>query len=503
MKLLRRLEKNKDCWFLFIISILFFLLRFPSLFEPYWYGDEGIYQTIGLAMNQGRMLYSQIWDNKPPLLYVVYALFQADQFVIRLVSLLFGIMSVFFLYLLTKKLFQDRVISMISTSFFAVLFALPFFEGNIANAENFMLLPIVIAGFLVYTFRFQISDVAAKILTSKWQVFGAGVLLSIAFLFKIVGLFDFAAFFLFSLFLLLPKKISYVFKKSYLLSLLTQLAPLVAGFLLPLFFTFLYFALHHAFTAFIQGSFFGNIGYVGYGNTFFIPQGFLILKLLLLFLFVVVLFVFRHKLPKSALFILLWLGFSLFDAFFSQRPYTHYVLVTLPSLSLGVGLFVYLRGIYSRSLVFLLLIIITFLLLHNFYNFGYKRTFLYYQNFIQYMMGRKEIVSYQSFFDRKTPRDYALAQFIKQHTHPNDILFVWGNSAQIYALSHTLPPGKYTVAYHMTQNTASLRETAADLSRTHPRYIVLLSGMSAFPFAITSYVNVFNFNGAAIYEKTY
>ena len=28
-------------------------LRIPSLFEPYWYGDEGIYLTIGQAMRHG------------------------------------------------------------------------------------------------------------------------------------------------------------------------------------------------------------------------------------------------------------------------------------------------------------------------------------------------------------------------------------------------------------------------------------------------------------------
>src|SRR5581483_9942049 len=98
MKLLRRLEKSRDFWYLVIASICFFGLRFPSLFEPNWYGDEGIYQTIGMAMNRGRILYSQIWDNKPPLLYVFYALLHSDQFFIRLASIIFGILSIIVLY---------------------------------------------------------------------------------------------------------------------------------------------------------------------------------------------------------------------------------------------------------------------------------------------------------------------------------------------------------------------------------------------------------------------
>jgi len=39
------------------------------------------------------------------------------------------------------------------------------------------------------------------------------------------------------------------------------------------------------------------------------------------------------------MFVSLWLAFSLFDAYFSQRPYTHYVLILLPALCLMFGLF--------------------------------------------------------------------------------------------------------------------------------------------------------------------
>ncbi|HEX8932414.1 MAG TPA: hypothetical protein VF810_04620, partial [Patescibacteria group bacterium] len=71
MKIIKNIEKSKLFWYLFSISLIFFLLRLPSLIEPDWYGDEGIYQTIGMALHKGSFLYTQIWDNKPPLLYLV------------------------------------------------------------------------------------------------------------------------------------------------------------------------------------------------------------------------------------------------------------------------------------------------------------------------------------------------------------------------------------------------------------------------------------------------
>jgi hypothetical protein len=87
VRTLSLLEKSKTFWSLLCLIIIFFLLRLPSLIEPYWYGDEGIYQVISMALDKGKLLYSQIWDNKPPLLYVTYALFGGDQTAIRFASL--------------------------------------------------------------------------------------------------------------------------------------------------------------------------------------------------------------------------------------------------------------------------------------------------------------------------------------------------------------------------------------------------------------------------------
>ena len=154
MKLLSKVEKSRDFWFLLIASFVFFLLRLPSLFEPYWYGDEGIYEVLGSAIRQGRILYEGIWDNKPPLLYIVYAVFNGDQFYARLLSLIFGILATITFFFLSRKLFGQRKheqkIAMWTTGIFAVIFALPLIEGNIANSENFMLFPIILSALLLF-----------------------------------------------------------------------------------------------------------------------------------------------------------------------------------------------------------------------------------------------------------------------------------------------------------------------------------------------------------------
>ena len=88
MKILNRLERSFSFWFLLLTSFLFFLLRWPSLFEPYWYGDEGVYQAVGILLNNGQSLYSQAWENKPPLLLVIYAILNSDQFLVKIASLI-------------------------------------------------------------------------------------------------------------------------------------------------------------------------------------------------------------------------------------------------------------------------------------------------------------------------------------------------------------------------------------------------------------------------------
>ncbi len=514
MKFLTYLEKSKFFWSLLVLCIIFFLLRLPSVIEPYWYGDEGIYEVMGQAIDKGWLLYRDIWDNKPPLLYLVYAVANGDQTTVRVMSLVVGLLSVVFFFLLSKKLFSSLRISIATTSLYILLFATPLVEGNIANAENFMLLPIIMAGLIVYTssLREGTTKQSPVDLPKSWglprslsvarndnkmKLFIAGLLLGIAFLFKIVALFDFAAFFLFVLSMNLQK-----INRKHFKQVLQYVLPMTFGFFLPLLITILYFASHGALKDFIQAAFFGNVGYVGWQNNFLgIPQGFLLLKLLLLVIVLLIVFLKRKLFSHTALFIALWVVFSLFNTFFSGRPYTHYVLVLLPSFCLLIGLFFASRTKPQRVSILLCIIIVMFLTMSQF-RFGVTKTIAYYQNTLLFVTGEKDVTSYQAFFDRKTPRDYAVASFINTHTTPEDNVFIWGNNAQIYALSNKLPPNKYTVAYHISQNKAAINETQEAIDRAKPKYIITLNEIEPLPFRATLYIMRFTLEGATIYERS-
>lgn len=483
MKLVKKLERDFSFWFLLASSVAFFLLRLPSLFEPYWYGDEGIYQALGILINSGESLYSGAWDNKPPYLYALYAIFNSDQFLIRSLSLLFGIVSVWLIYLIAGKLFpNNKYASIIPTIIFVFAFGTRLIEGNIANAENFMILPILISAYLI------INDETLKKALQFKAYFLAGFLLSIAFMTKIVAIFDFLAF---SSFIFLNPGVNYKEK------LKTKMIPFLLGFILPIILTTGYYYLTNNFKDYMDAFVFSNIGYVDYRNNFIIPQGFLYIKSLILLSAVIVVFKHRLNLNKGLIFVILWLAFSLFNTFFSQRDYTHYVIMTLPAFCLLIGAIIENKNYRNYLLVILILsfIIIT-------YTFDFKGRFeKYYGNFIAYSTGNKDTDSYYAFFDRNTPRDYEIARFIKENTNENEEVFIWGNNAQVYKLAEKKPIVRYTVAYHITGFPKGLKDMANAIDTKKPKFIIIMPEPGNFPLPLNNYSERIDIQGAKVYEK--
>ena len=504
--ILTRLEKSPSTWFLLATLFIFFLLRIPSLVEPYWYGDEGIYEVIGNALRHGATLYLNIWDNKPPLLYLTYALFSGNQFSAKLLSLIFGLASVGAFFYLAKIIFKQTRIQYLSTLIFALLFATPVTEGDIANAENFMLLPILLAACLIYKlserndFKLNINRQLKSNYALIWKYeLLAGLLLGIALLYKVVAVFDFTALIIFLLFIVLGKnyKLSDLSAGNVFKAVLNLFLPFVLGFLAPAVVSLIYFTLQGAGADFLRSVFTNNVGYVGYDNALLIPQGFLIVKLLMLFFLIAWLYKKRYAYSKDMLFILIWFSFEVFDSFFSQRNYTHYFLMSISSLSLLMGL-ICIKYRHSWRVVFPFALLAIFTIVY-FINDRFINLPGYYNNYISYMTNQESADQYQRYFDKNVPQAYAIADYLKANTRPLSRIFIWGNSAQIYALSDTLPAGKYTVAYHITGK--AVQETQNAIIMRKPKYIVVLAGMPPLPFPIGTYQPVFSISGNTIYEK--
>lgn len=473
------IKNNKGLLFLILISILFAILRFPSLFEPYWYGDEGIYQVVANGIREGRVLYQEIWDNKPPLIYIIYAIGGNDLFFPKLLSLIFGLLSSIVIFFLSGHLFQKKYIPYITTTLYVVLFATPLLEGNIANAENFMLLPITLGAYLtvLYVKKRNIQYLAL-----------AGISLSFAFITKVVGVFDFAAFMIFLL--LIRRNNMFVTAK--------ELGVFTASFLSLFLVSVVYFFAVGAFNDFLGGVLLRNVSYVGeqYGSAN--PEVILLLKTILLSVVLVGLFTLRKRISTHSLFVYLWVAFGLYSAFFSDRPYTHYLILLLPGLVLLFGNFLEYRH-KTRIVDIVLLCGIVFVAYSHFQV--YKKTVSYYSNYINFLFANKSVTEYYAFFDRNTPRDYAAAQFIRENTTDSDSVFLMSDSAQVYALSDKLPIGKWVVYYHITSYEDAIKETKILIDRERPKFIIkTVNDERVIQQLLSSYQLKYIIEGAEIYE---
>lgn len=469
---------GKNSWLLALACILFVLLRFPSVIEPSWYGDEGIYQVIGMALNKGRMLYQEIWDNKPPLLYLIYALGNGSLFFAKLMSLLAGLLSVVGFYFLSSKLFKKKVSVYASLFLYVILFASPILEGNIANAENFMLLPNILAAYLVILYSRSGRFLFLLL---------AGLSLSISLSIKIVGIFDFAAFVFFLL----------ILNKNRVKDILKHLSFFTAIFISSISASFLYFLINNAHINFLQAVFLQNFSYVGEENEFLFPMGTLLVKSILLVIALAFIYSARNKISKTSLFIYIWTALSVFSAFFSDRPYTHYLLVLLPSFCLLLGnVFENLKKNYLSILPIAIIVFISF------YHFKiYRKNLSYYTNFLSFLTNQKTITDYEAFFDGNTPRDYALASFINRNVTDNEEVFLWSDSAQIYALSRKLPITKYIVAYHIEFYDSTSQETTKALQKAKPKFIIQTASGPIANDILSSYHLRYIINGARVYER--
>lgn len=427
-----------------LYAIIFLILRLPSLFEPYWYGDEGIYLTIGQGIRHGLLLYQQIHDNKPPTLYYLAALSQTV-FGFRLLLSLLMIPTIYFFHRLAKKFLKSKILIQLSTLFFLILTSIPIIEGNIANAEVFMLLPTILA-FLIFL-NYQKSNLSFLI---------SGLLLGVAFTIKVPVAAEFAFLCLWIL----------LFQKSKIKKLLIFSLSFAAPILLYL----VYFAIKGALNPFLFAALLQNFGYLSSWSTGTFQSspasgGLLWRGLILLFTWGLSYFLYRVKIiSKNIFFLSGWFFAALFGALLSGRPYPHYLIEVLPPLSLLIFSFT-----KTKSWLFFIIALFVYSLFH--YKFYFYPVFSYYKNFYTYAIGKNSPDNYRQFFGQEMTDIYSIANKIKTLTNSNDRIYVWGDQSFIYPLSDRLPSTKYIVAYHVVDFQA-YDLTISQLKTTTPKLII-------------------------------
>jgi 4-amino-4-deoxy-L-arabinose transferase-like glycosyltransferase len=452
---------------LWIVILLSICLRIPSLFEPYWHGDEGITLTVGNAVKNGALLYRDISDNKPPFLYLVAAIFNT-LFLFKLASIVVTVSCVSVFYVLKRYFNQNKHV--FSLFLFTVLISTPLIESTIINGELYMLLPVLISFILFFKSKYVLS----------------GIFSGVAVLFKQPSAFEFGALLLFSCF--------YFKQEDY-----KKIVGLIIGFLIPTFLVWFYYVLNDSGAIFWNGVYIDNLRYSESWRLYINPKTLLGIKLLVVTILTFFLFLIRKNFNNSRWFVMLsiWFLFALFGASFSNRPYPHYLIQIAAPFSLLAGL-VFIKKInpfikkISIGLIFLLL----FMLIFQFkINKGWVfYTFSYYSQFWK-----------QEFFGDEVEVTNRVLDKLNLYAKTADKIFVWSDNSLIYAKSKRIPPVKYISAYHISGNEDRESELMLQLKQKPPQFVIVTKPIkhsfpALFAFLSVQYNQVEDTDEFSMYE---
>lgn len=482
---MQNLIMKKHYFILALILFLTFLLRFPSLFEPFWYGDEGIFAAVARNLNQGGVLYQTAWDNKPPMIYLTYQaifnVFGVSMFWLRLITTIVVLATAAAIYEIGQKILGTKK-TLVATAAFGFLTSLRLIEGNLALTEIFMILPISLAMFVAIKRNFDYIS-----------LFVAGGLLAIASLYKQVGALEAAALGIFLF--LYSEKFGDFFKKGLVLS---------SGFAIPFLFFILYFAPKNLVGEFMFAAYTYYQIYLGES-----PKYALLINILKFLPILAVIgyglwkkFHINYSSSESSQtrrvekstdgssrqtrtvnrldnfhLILLWLAFSSLGSFFSGRTYGHYLVGAVPSLSIiiaSVSLAPTIRKvqIFFAIFFFIPLIFLTKLQFGDFLSGGPINQIAWWRNFSDFSQGKNNADDYNNFFDGNVNRIMEINDFLKVQNALGASCYIWGDWPWLYAIADLKNPSRYVTSFHVFGVPGAKEEVSAVLMANPPVCII-------------------------------
>ena len=141
------LTDSRNIW-LFFIMLLILALRLPTTHVSVIDWDESVYFTIAQDITNGGVPFKTMWDTKGPLLFFILVpvilLFDENIAALRVFTTCYLLLSMFFLYLLARRLFQGFT-ALIPPLIYGLFFTTPGLGGYASNGELFMMLPLILA----------------------------------------------------------------------------------------------------------------------------------------------------------------------------------------------------------------------------------------------------------------------------------------------------------------------------------------------------------------------
>jgi len=246
---LKKWINSENSW-LFFFFFLVFLIRLPVVNVSVLDWDESVYWTIAQDIANGGVPYKTSWDHKGPFLFFIFVpviyFFDNSIIALRIFTTLYLILSMYFLFLVARKLFHNFV-SLIPPLIYGLFFIIPNFQGFSSNGELFMMLPVILSIYFYLEFKRK---------ESVLPLFFSGSFASIAFFIKGTSIFSFIVIPIF----LLYKSLGY--KSGSLKPFVKKVVYFSLGFSTPFLLLNIYFLANRALYDFYYAFFIANSRYV-------------------------------------------------------------------------------------------------------------------------------------------------------------------------------------------------------------------------------------------------
>jgi hypothetical protein len=442
------------------------IVKWHGLEEPLE-RDLTTYAYIAHSLIDGQELYTDLWDHKPPGIFLLYMLAEIvggyDQHSIVALGIVFTILAGIFLYLFLAPI-SDAPTALLGTAFWVLASNSVALQGNQPNVELFL-----------NTFTFM-----ALWALGHWDSRNfkfpllAGIFFAMAAVLKTIIVFPVFFICLYYFYEFAKNYDHYGYKK-----VVGFFACLLAPSVIMWLGVFAYFGLRGRFAGLWEAVFEFNRYYAGsisrnVWRFFTSPERLVsrsLTEILILVLLALILFGASRKQYgpfKRVFFILLFFGLC-FEVASPGYGYPHYYQLLLPVYCILPALFCYDLRLrfgqsgwqYGRSVVGGLIILsLTYL--------GYFQAL--YLTMTPYQISHKK---YGNLFTRS----YEVADEVKRMTAPDDAIYEWGSETGIYYYSKRNAISGITYVYPLlrgskAERTKKLKRVVTDINRSPPEVFV-------------------------------
>ncbi len=449
-RIIKYFMTKKRIFTLLLPILIFILLRLPSTYETYWYGDEGIYAAVSSQLSEGKNLYQQTWDHKPPLIFLLFSTvsvfgWPAGLIILKVLSITLSLLTI----LIINKIIREKVDDLprfVSLFFLSFLLGSTLLEGNVVNAE------------VIFIF---LNSLAFLLLIEKKYFSLVGFLAYLSLMTKIPGAVEFFLFFI--LFLII------YYRENGTSFLIQKLKQAALGFGIPLLLTLAYFYFQGTLTDFIYANLIFNIRYsLNVDNTFnFFGAGFpnTIIKFfsLLSILFFSFFLYFKKRISVFFFLVINFFNVQVFSSLLSGKNYGHYFIQVLPGGSMLIALTAsqikkffknkQVDVVQLKQVIVLIALFLPYsLVISQSGEIGYyaplKR---YYPSFFNgYILGKEEAKN--QFWWRtggEIKKTVNFAEYLDSHYLDYDQVYIYTDKPWLIALSQRKITNKYVVWFHL------------------------------------------------------